>query len=272
MAITEPRREGDVALSFRASGAGAELREARERRGLSMEEVAEATRIPARYLRALEEDAPVERFPAPVYARFFLREYARFLGVDDRPLVARFDEEHAEELEPRLEEIPTDRAEPPRRGRVLVGVSVLALAALAVVSLVRGGAPVPRALPTQVGPPPATGAASPTAPPTPTPEPVRRIQVVLRALEPSWVHLVADGEIVRSETLAPGAVVRVRADRSVGIRFGNPGGVALEVNGKPVDLERRIERYGSVFDLVLTLRDGVLERRTGPDLGVLPTP
>jgi transcriptional regulator with XRE-family HTH domain len=254
MATPEPRREDDAMLSLRVSGAGAELREARERRGLSIEEVAEATRIPSRYLRALEEDAPIERFPAPVYARFFLREYARFLGVDDRPLVARFDEEHAEELEPRLEEIPVDRGEPPRRGRVLAGVSALALAALAVASLVRGGAPAPR------------------APPTQAPEPVRRIRVVLRASEPSWVHLVADGGIVRSETLAPGTVVRVRAERSVGIRFGNPDGVTLEVNGKAVDLERRIERYGSVFDLVLTLQDGVLHRRAGPDLGVLPSP
>jgi cytoskeleton protein RodZ len=272
MATPEPRREDDATSSLRVSGAGAELREARERRGLSIEEVAEATRIPSRYLRALEEDAPIERFPAPVYARFFLREYARFLGVDDRPLVARFDEEHAEELEPRLEEIPVDRGEPPRRGRVLAGVSALALAALAVASLVRGGAPAPRALPTQAGSPGPTAAASPTAPPTQAPEPVRRIRVVLRASEPSWVHLVADGGIVRSETLAPGTVVRVRAERSVAIRFGNPDGVTLEVNGKAVDLERRIERYGSVFDLVLTLQDGVLRRRAGPDLGVLPSP
>ncbi len=272
MAITEPRREGDATLSVRVSGAGAELRETRERRGLSIEEVAEATRIPSRYLRALEEDAPVERFPAPVYARFFLREYARFLGVDDRPLVARFDEEHAEELEPRLEEIPTDRAEPPRRGRLLVGVSALALVALAVVSLTRGGASVPRALPTPAGSPTATGAASPSAPPTQAPPPVRHIRVVLEASEPSWIHLVADGAIVRSETLAPGEVVRVRADRSVGIRLGNPGGVALEVNGKEVDLERMIERHGSVFDVVLKLRDGLLDRRVGPDLGVLPSP
>lgn len=271
MAMTEPRREGDATLSLRLSGAGAELREAREQRGLSIEEIAEATRIPPRYLRALEEDAPVERFPAPVYARFFLREYARFLGLDDRPLVARFDEEHAEELEPRLEEIPADRGEPPRRGRVLAGVSALVLAAIAVASLVRGGAPVPRALPSQPQQPPATGGASPAALPTQAPAPVRHIRLVLRAAEPSWVHLVADGAIVRSETLAPGAVVRVRADRSVGIRFGNPDGVTLEVNGKAVDLERRIDRYGSVFDLVLTLQGGVLERRAGPDLGVLPT-
>jgi DNA-binding SARP family transcriptional activator len=44
-------------------------------------EAAEKTRISAKYLRALEEDAGPEAFPAPAYARFFLREYAEFLGL-----------------------------------------------------------------------------------------------------------------------------------------------------------------------------------------------
>jgi len=60
---------------------GAGLREARERQGLSLEQAAEATRIAARHLRALEEER-FERLPEPVYARGFLREYAGFLGLD----------------------------------------------------------------------------------------------------------------------------------------------------------------------------------------------
>jgi cytoskeletal protein RodZ len=68
---------------------GTGLREARERQGLSLEQAAEATRIAARHLRALEEER-FERLPEPVYARGFLREYADFLGLDARPFLDEY--------------------------------------------------------------------------------------------------------------------------------------------------------------------------------------
>ncbi|MFB3739818.1 MAG: helix-turn-helix domain-containing protein, partial [Candidatus Velamenicoccus archaeovorus] len=58
---------------------------------MSVSEVARATRIRPRYLEALENDAPEDDFPGRVYARFFLREYARYLRVPDEPLVEALD-------------------------------------------------------------------------------------------------------------------------------------------------------------------------------------
>jgi len=58
------------------------LREAREARGLTVSDAAKATRIWERYLQALEANAPLQEFPAPVYARSFLRAYAEFLELD----------------------------------------------------------------------------------------------------------------------------------------------------------------------------------------------
>ena len=49
------------------------LREAREARGLTVSDASKATRIWERYLHALEANAPLQEFPAPVYARSFLR-------------------------------------------------------------------------------------------------------------------------------------------------------------------------------------------------------
>ena len=65
---------------------GAVLAERRRERGLSIEQVASATRIRAEHLRALESDEP-ERLPAPVYAKGYLRTYALYLGLDPEPLV-----------------------------------------------------------------------------------------------------------------------------------------------------------------------------------------
>jgi transcriptional regulator with XRE-family HTH domain len=62
------------------------LTEARLRRGLSLSDVERQTRIPRRYLQALEAD-DFNILPAPVYARGFLRNYARFLGLDENEIV-----------------------------------------------------------------------------------------------------------------------------------------------------------------------------------------
>lgn len=65
------------------------LREARENRGLTLEDAQAHTRINARYLTALE-NGQYSALPTPVHARGFLRNYARFLGLDPQPLLDRY--------------------------------------------------------------------------------------------------------------------------------------------------------------------------------------
>jgi transcriptional regulator with XRE-family HTH domain len=60
---------------------GSSLREARERRGLELNEIERATRIRSRYLRALEEEQ-FGQLPGRAYAKGFLRTYADYLGLD----------------------------------------------------------------------------------------------------------------------------------------------------------------------------------------------
>src|SRR5207244_9630339 len=55
------------------------LRRARERRGESLHHAADRTRISVHYLAALERDAPLGEYPSPMYARLFVRTYARYL-------------------------------------------------------------------------------------------------------------------------------------------------------------------------------------------------
>jgi cytoskeleton protein RodZ len=72
-------------------GWGGVLRQARARKRVDLEQAFHETRISPVYLDLLERDAPVTAFPAPVYARAFLREYAQYLGVDSGPLLERFE-------------------------------------------------------------------------------------------------------------------------------------------------------------------------------------
>ncbi len=63
---------------------GLSLSEARLTRGLSLEDVERGTHISRRFLAALEAHEYTV-FPAPVYARGFLRTYCRYLDLDPEP-------------------------------------------------------------------------------------------------------------------------------------------------------------------------------------------
>lgn len=62
------------------------LRKTREERKISLEQVAQATRVRLPYLEALENDEP-EALPSAVQARGFLRLYASFLYLPAQPLL-----------------------------------------------------------------------------------------------------------------------------------------------------------------------------------------
>lgn len=68
---------------------GGILREARESRGLTLEQAQAATRINRRFLEALEAGA-YRDLPTPVHVRGFLRNYARYLNLDPQPLLDRY--------------------------------------------------------------------------------------------------------------------------------------------------------------------------------------
>lgn len=88
------------------------LREAREAKGLSIDDVQELTKIQKRYLEAIEE-GNYEILPGQFYVRAFIRQYAETVGVDVSPfLVEKPREEVSEEAtakpeEVKHEEIPT---------------------------------------------------------------------------------------------------------------------------------------------------------------------
>ncbi|MBO8141378.1 MAG: helix-turn-helix domain-containing protein [Firmicutes bacterium] len=67
------------------------LRKARSAMGVDLDEVHRVTRIARRYLEALEA-GEFERCPAEVYARGFIRIYARYLNLDPDRVLLEYDE------------------------------------------------------------------------------------------------------------------------------------------------------------------------------------
>lgn len=111
---------------------GETLRRARLAKGITFEGAERVTRIPRKYLEALEQ----ENFgilPAPVYARGFLRSYAGYLGLDPGELLPFFPVGHVEE--PKLEPLP--EVKQPRTWSMsgVIAVAVVGLLILLVVAL-----------------------------------------------------------------------------------------------------------------------------------------
>ncbi|HEY8599750.1 MAG TPA: RodZ domain-containing protein [Thermomicrobiales bacterium] len=73
------------------SGFGSALRFARENKGVGLDEVERAIRIPRKYLRALEEE-DFSALPVGVYSRGIVRNYAQYLHLDPDDAIEYFEE------------------------------------------------------------------------------------------------------------------------------------------------------------------------------------
>jgi cytoskeletal protein RodZ len=68
---------------------GARMRHAREQRGVSLRQIAEATKISVRALEALERN-DISQLPGGIFSRAFVRSYAAEIGVDPEQTVREF--------------------------------------------------------------------------------------------------------------------------------------------------------------------------------------
>lgn len=140
---------------------GTRLREAREARGVTLEQAERETRIIRRYLIALEEE-DFNAFPAEVYARGFLRSYANYLGLNPEDLVKALPrlatssgsgvvlEPRGSPRQPETRSRSRHRAVPAARSHPSLRLAGLVAAGLLIAALVGrllGGAPDPALLP-----------------------------------------------------------------------------------------------------------------------------
>lgn len=68
---------------------GEKLRRERELRGITLEEVAVATKIGTRNLRALEEEK-FAQLPGGIFNKGFVRAYARYVGIDEEQAISDY--------------------------------------------------------------------------------------------------------------------------------------------------------------------------------------
>ncbi len=180
----------------------------RGERGLTIEQAAAATRIRVQYLLALESDE-LESFSAPVYAKGYLKAYARYLDLDPDSLAAIAP---TQAHRPRLA-LGLGRTE--RKPRLVVTAPAIAAAGVVLLAgvfsayawrqLAADQHPGPITAVSRLVPatPPASPASSPSVQPRP-------IVVGVRVTDIVWINAVVDGTPQYADsgkTLPSGSVV-----------------------------------------------------------------
>lgn len=74
---------------FRLASFGEELRQQRELREITLEEIAESTKVNRRFLEALERD-DFDALPGGLFTRGFIRAYAAHVGLDPDAMVTAY--------------------------------------------------------------------------------------------------------------------------------------------------------------------------------------
>jgi cytoskeleton protein RodZ len=219
---------------------GDQLRETRLRSRIDIAEVEAATKIRAKYLRALENEE-WDLLPGPTFVKTFLRTYADYLGLDARMLVEeyrqRYERPSQQELTPLRPNLSGRRG---RRRRLAIApwmpvaaVFVLLVAALYLLGIwgEDGDAGTERV-------------ATPTPTPTATPArerrrraAPRRVGVRIVATGPVSVCLeAADGTpLIDNVTLAAGQRSRLFRGRRFRASFGT-GAAVMRVNRRSFDV------------------------------------
>jgi cytoskeleton protein RodZ len=207
---------------------GNSLREARERQGLEYPQIELATKIRAKYIRALE-DEHFEVLPTGTYIKGFLRSYAEFLGLDGQLYV---DEYNSRNVVESFDDMPQRR--PPRRHErsvekkvVLLALGgIAALTGLVIVAWRFGGSDTPGSTPAIV---------TQTRPVTPT-------GLGFVGLG-KGTYLEVRRRTAAGHMLFQGTLRRGDHEFVIGRRFWlyvrRPAGVRFRLGGKPVSLPAR---------------------------------
>lgn len=233
---------------------GSQLRQARQRLGLSLEQASAKTRISTKNLQAIEDDN-LTHISSPFFYRSFVKQFAEYLNLDYNRMAGAVQEmtsgmpeplmpgevPHADAGRPKIAPLEVRRRPWNLRWLSSLTSFVLMLAACssfyAVWQNSRSNwraslsAFVTFLMPTSHG---ARMAATQQSLMPLSPIPEAGFHVELSALERTWITIVEDGQETFHGTLEAAETKVLEGHETARIRTGNAGAIKLVFNGKPI--------------------------------------
>lgn len=251
---------------------GERLKRTRENRKITLDQVATATKISARMLKALE-DEKFGDLPGGIFNKGFVRSYARFLGIDEAAAVKDYQQASGEANQAPAEEGAELRAIAERKEKererqrahakgipwgMTAAVLLMVAMSLAIWGFYsRERQDSPRGLAHKAGAPVSSSelqhpiaaqqptltdvsdsAGQPTVATTgsvPSPTTATDSFIVsVQANQDSWLTVTADGKPVFSDTLIAPATKSFQAQQQLVVHAGNAGGLEISFNGQKI--------------------------------------
>lgn len=203
------------------------FRQVRETKGLTIDEVASKTRIRTDFVKALE-DGNFAKLPDQVFARGFVRSYARSLGLDEEDAIHRFIqsagsfyEKQDERERLKVRQIEEDRKRQANRKAVAIAIGIAVLTLVFLLSREQSTV-FRRGAPEQVSAAKRTTQPNKDAAESVTREPERTVDATKSIESPAGVIHKATAEAPRRQEPAVPEVVASRVE-SDATSVGAPG-------------------------------------------------
>jgi cytoskeleton protein RodZ len=246
---------------------GERLRQARDRRGISLRQMAASTKIPITALEALERN-DVSKLPGGIFSRAFVRSYAVEVGLDPdvtvREFLERFHAQSPPSPEPHPQHVPVQETQFESQQRIasvlfkLVAISVPLIVTILYFTL-RTRPPAAMEAQASDGPAPSaqvadSAAASPPqasdAAPAPSPPPAAAVpqsggtsgalpavgsgpmRLEVHPTGRCWVSLTVDGKRVFARMMQAGQRETTVVTNAAIIEVGDAGKFAFSIDGR----------------------------------------
>lgn len=232
---------------------GTYLKRERELRGITLLKIHEGTRVPLKYLEALEAD-DYDSLPHPTFTRGFIKTCCKYLGLDEVDAVLRY-EMYLRERSEKPEKMPARASTAgaqlfPSLSSRASGITGLAVAGLVIIIIFylgysrKGRLPAPpvAAEKTSGVTAKADGEASKDAERAAAQEPKggqtdkavggKKHSLTVQAVDKVWIKVKIDESAPFDVVLRKGEGVSWKADSQFALVVGNAGGVTLTFDGK----------------------------------------
>ena len=243
---------------------GYTLRQERERQELSIEDIEQGTSIRALYIEAIEA-GEYDKLPGTVYTKGFIKNYAKFLGMDADAVVKEFVADIAElSAEAEAKAAAENAAENPEKSAEVKNVKpekkplghsiadiqnrsssgMLIIAAVVLIAALAGGAwsflssddnvattnpPVQQTQP--VAPEPVPENPTPVANANPAPK-TDGVNIEARFSNRCWILVTIDGVVAQEGIMEAGQSLSWEGKENINFRLGNAGAVEFFQDGK----------------------------------------
>ena len=206
------------------------LKQARESKRLTLEDVARETKISPRILQQMEAGA-YEKLPGELYAKSFLKQYTQFLKIDTEAILEQYQQRSYEASRGRGKGSYQNSQERKRNKKVIplffsvAGIVFILFVVTRATALWREKVEELKkasvsAFPNAIVGGPTTLLISREAP----------LEVMIRAVEPTWMQVRVDDLIVFQNVLAKNNYEVWRPKQQVEVWLSNAGGVEVLLN------------------------------------------